>query len=173
MTESTRGHTAQSVLLHRCRTGVHGRRSRVDERARSSTNCSSITGSYDSDIPPSDETPNISWSNGSALHVVGEDRRAGGASGGLAAEFQANVDRVNVSSSSAHLLPARYTRGWTRSLRCDSGRTRPTRSTRPSTRSSTARVTAGRTCRARTSTCRSRTRRSSDACTPRSGWCSC
>jgi len=68
----------------------------------------SITGSYDSDIPPSDETPNISWSNELALHVVElKTDEPVERLEGLAAGFQANVDRVNaqLEQFGAHLLP--------------------------------------------------------------------
>lgn len=68
----------------------------------------SITGSYDSDIPPSDETPNISWSNELALHVVElKTDEPVERLEGLATEFQANVDRVNaqLEQFGAHLLP--------------------------------------------------------------------
>lgn len=68
----------------------------------------SITGSYDSDIPPSVETPNISWSNELALHVVElKTDEPVERLEGLAAGFQANVDRVNaqLEQFGAHLLP--------------------------------------------------------------------
>jgi gamma-glutamyl:cysteine ligase YbdK (ATP-grasp superfamily) len=68
----------------------------------------SITGSYDSDIPPFDDTPNISWSNELALHVVELKTDEPVASlEGVAAQFQADVNRVNtlLEPFDARLLP--------------------------------------------------------------------
>jgi len=68
----------------------------------------SVSGSYDSDIPPGEDTPNISWCNELALHVVELKTDEPAASlEGLAAQFQANVDRVNtlLESFDARLLP--------------------------------------------------------------------
>ncbi|MFI4855037.1 MAG: glutamate-cysteine ligase family protein [Phycisphaerales bacterium JB065] len=68
----------------------------------------SITGSYDSDIPASGDTPNISWSNELALHVVEFKTDDPVASlEGLAAQFQRNADRANalLETFGARLLP--------------------------------------------------------------------
>lgn len=68
----------------------------------------SITGSYDSDIPPFADTPNISWSNELALHVVElKTDEPAVALEGVAQQFQANVNRVNalLEPFDARLLP--------------------------------------------------------------------
>ncbi len=68
----------------------------------------SITGSFDSDIPPFADTPNISWSNELALHVVElKTDEPAAALEGVAEQFQANVNRVNalLEPFNARLLP--------------------------------------------------------------------